>query len=185
VTPETLIPVAGIVARLSSLRDEARLPDECFASYPVPVDFWGPCIEFFFIPWTGRPPGPPVLHPPVQRMTVNASTGKSVRVTPARPKDYGLDMDPKQPLGEHRLDPPLEIPELLDLQQQLHQTLDVLMLSFPVMPPDPGEEARKAAEKFQTVFARIAHKPLLPFYRATHPQFFEWIERLAGDRAQG
>ena len=166
---------AEIVSRLPALREEARIPTEALASHPVPVVDRDLSVEFFFCAWSGAPPAPPVLRAPFLRMLVSLETGRAV-TSPVQRGDYDFDGEPGAEVGEHRFDPPLAMEEFLTLRAVLHREIDALMDVLPTLPGEPAAPIVEHALILREAFERIAQKPLLPFYRAVNPRFFEWLD---------
>ncbi|GEM_PF-5846213 len=176
------VAVAAIAEDTMALRRAAEVPLESFQSYPVPILYNGRvCLDFFFFPWHGTPPDPPVLFPPRSRVTVAVDRGIIVRKGPVAPADFGLDLSPDQPLGEHELDG-MTVEEVLEHQAVLYGSLDVLLDIFPDLPETPGDEYVEAGGLFHQSFSRIVHKPLLAFYLADNPAFFRWVEEQAAGK---
>lgn len=177
-----MMTTAEVVSRLPVLRDEARIPTEALASHPVPVIDRDLSLEFLFCPWSVAPPAPPILRAPFLRMRVSLETGKAV-TSPVQRGDYDFEGEPNDELGEHHFDPPLAMDEFLALRAVLHQEIDALMDVLPTLPHDPGASIDEHAVTLRDTFERIAQKPLLPFYRAINPRFFDWLDERRGSGA--
>ncbi len=176
---KTNMKVANIAADTIALREAAFIPLEFFQSYPVPVIFNNQvALDFFFFPARGLPPALPKLYTPMIRITIAIDNGRILRKGSVVPKDYGLEIAPGTVLGEHDLSD-MSLNTLDDFQVELFTSLDTLLEIFPDLPDKPEEIYVEAAVRYNNSFYRIAHKPLLPFYKNTNPLFFKWVESQA------
>lgn len=174
------VPVDTIVNNMPLVCLQANIPLEWFESYPVPVVTQKvPALEFFMGPSQSRPEGPSVIFPPQMRLIFEISGGKLIKQAPTSSKDYGLTDSPNEPLGEHDLGPDLDIEGLIAHQVELYTHLDKIIDIYPEMPLEISSEYMESIIAYKKTFDIIAHKPLLPYYTATNPEFFRWIEELA------
>lgn len=177
--------VRELVDTLLIHRDRLGLPEEPMESLPVPLDHRGqPALGFFLFPWSGSPPASPTVYPPIARIVLGLD-GSLVEAGATTPAQFGLATTADAPLGQHTLEPPLDMPAFEAHLAALHAALDRLLATGLFWTVPPAEATRADAAEFRAEFERLSHLPLRGCYRALNPRFFSWLDEAAPPAAGG
>jgi hypothetical protein len=173
-----LKPIRELVDRARRYPAHA-LPLETRQSYPIPVlrpeGLW---VEFLFCTQRARP-GSLQLLAPDYLADINAATGEFEPLKKVTPRNFGQSDPEGEFIGEHRLSPGTTYEESLAQEQRLYHDYDVLLPAFAAGLLRVTPEVKTAAADFKELFARLAERPLLPYYKVVGKDFFAWLDRIA------
>jgi hypothetical protein len=121
------------------------------------------------------------IWPPSHVAYVDLKVGRFESLRAVRPRlDFGLNDDPKKPLGRW-LSPGERLEPALMEQMALYlQACDEAVAAFGA--DAPSEAGLASVRAFLTTFQALSEKPLAAYYLALSPQFFAWAKRVAPAR---
>ena len=152
------------------------VPEQFRQSLPIPVT--GPSgveVEFFFAPALARPKQPVELYPPGFAITLRPD-GSLVMLWKCAPRDFGLNNDPSQSMGQFGLPDGWTYEDYTRRHTQLMETLNILFPQFAAKNLHPDATA---ARHFLQLFRELAEPPFLPYYEAVGRDFFPWVRSIA------
>jgi hypothetical protein len=170
--------IPSIVTLLEPLRyASATLPRASYVSVPVPILQKGKLRVAALL---GRgeivePQQGLQLWPPSHVAYVDCRSGRLELLRAVTPGDFGRTDDPLKPLGASR--PPVErqAPEFMNAMALFLQSCDAALPYFADPPGRRSPAAADAARELAALFSQVAEAPLLPYYEALSPAFFEWL----------
>jgi hypothetical protein len=169
----------SIVTLLEPLRyASATLPRGSYVSWPVPVLQKGKLKVAALL---GR--GEIVesrqglqLWPPSHVAYVDCRSSRLELLRAVTPSDFGRIDDPLEPLGPSRTPVERQSPEFVNATALFLQAFDAALPHFGDQARRLSPAATEAARELADLFGQVAEPPLLPYYAALSPAFFEWLE---------
>jgi hypothetical protein len=171
-----LLKVSKIV-EFATIYPAAVMEDLAHQSLPVPVFTpKGFCMAFIYCHAELASDGQGMqLWPPDHQALMNAETGRFEELRTVASTTYDQSHAMTKPMGACPGEPQREQDEYLNKLVALYQAYDAILPSFAASPYAMPAAARPAAREFERLFADVAEKPLLPYYRAVGHEFFRWL----------
>jgi hypothetical protein len=161
------------ISKLARTYSMGAVPDEDRQSLPIPVRLdSGTAIEFFFAPAHARPKQPVDLFPPAFAITLHTD-GSLIRLWRVAPRDFGLNHDQAQPVGQFGLPEGWTFEEYNRRHARLLQCLDLLLPQF--AKNSRAGEVKAAAREYLAIFKELMEPPLAPYYEAVGKAFLAWV----------
>jgi hypothetical protein len=151
---------------------------ESVLSYPVPA--WrgdSRYLRFLVYRCLGADPRHSLTYPPHARVSIEYPSGRLVEYTDlgfSVGKGSGLDQDP---LGETP-STGLGFVRFVAKQSALFSALDAVIPLLGRGGLSVSEQA--SARELRDLYGTLVEPGLLPYYRALEPDFFDWLDRVAG-----
>lgn len=157
-----------------------RISIESAASLPVLVaGVSGPELAVFWYP-AGGPIDDRRAYPPYFGATVPLDRPTQIHLGALDAAALGIHPGADGSLGPSRLGGVESFEESDALYAALFGSLDQLAPAFPQPPAALGDSERAAARQYLRAFAKLADIGVRDVYRARSPEFFAWLEALAG-----
>ncbi len=163
------------------------IPSGCSHAFPIPVKF-PPAIRTisflyrasFDILMPGHRKARIVVYPPHKILVQDPYTGKVTRFADCSPRDFGIDHPLQTPLLKSVINFAPDGEDLFTRHKQLFMKLspkvwEIYSLAEMTYP----DRWVKMIREYKLLLEEVIPKPLIPFYRAASPDFFEWLERSA------
>ncbi len=172
---ETWMNIGSLIKKVDTYRN--NIPTELARSYPVLIERDGKyLIAFMFYYKKGTPPDPPKVSSPRYLMIVEPVMGELIEFKRVKPSDFGFDWPESKPLGIHKLKAEITMDKFLKMQDELYSLYDSVFAIYVKRHEVRTDEKKNIIFRFQELFNDLVEKPLIPYYRALNPSFFEWLE---------
>ncbi len=146
------------------------MPREASRGYPVPFMFEGrPHLAVLFFLRKGRPPEPPLITAPGWIIYIDVPTGTQL-------SSRTLAMDPTVTLGQHAIDPPLDMPGFVAAEQRLYALMTDLLPMLANLAGGVPDALLERAIVFGRLWRQLSQKPLASPYRALNPAWFDALK---------
>lgn len=123
----------------------------------------------------GVRPGEEVIYPPHFIVTVDASTGDIIKSTTCVPADFGVPRKPGSRTVGFGLDPEMSADVFWDLTDRFMDISSRVWEIYSTKITRLDSRNAKVIREYDSIYRRIAKKPLVPYYRAIAADFFRWL----------
>lgn len=113
----------------------------------------------------------PMISPPHQIIYMDPRNGAIVKDEFCSPNSFGFN---KNETEEEYIPSPISWDDL----DRFNELSPVIWEAFDLSASSYNEYTINAAKDYAALLQKIVAKPLLPFYRAIAPDFFQWLEQV-------
>jgi hypothetical protein len=172
---------ASKLVRLARNYPAAALPEAMHQSLPTPTftrEGFG--VAFLFCQsMVVEPRNGLQLWPPSYTAIISAETGKLLRLASVSSATFNQSHPADKPMGACLTPPERLAEDYLAKLVQFYEAYDGASRWFAAREPRVSHEAKAAAAAFQQRRAEVVETPLVPYYRALSPEFFQWLDAAA------
>ncbi len=170
----------AMLARQAYIQSIGRITDQDRQSLPIPVlDPAGLSVVFLYSKSVVRPKQPVILYTPRFLVRLSATTGNIVEQREIMPEEFGQACPPSEIIGTHTLPDGMTLDEYKRMLDRLYELYEILLPAFASGKSHAGRGNGMVAKEFERIFSILSEQPLLPYYRATGKDFFDWIENIS------
>lgn len=120
------------------------------------------------------------VFPPARIMKINPVNGKVIQFGKCSPKDFGLKDAADKPLlqTDMRSDPdPDPNVKVWKMQDRFYDISPVIWSLYDKGRIVSDHKTRELIREYHSLFNKLGHKILIPYYKAISPDFFAWLEK--------
>lgn len=130
------------------------------------------CIVLYYREGT---PGQEIVYPPHFIVRVDAATGDVVESRAVVPRDLGVSQEPRAPTKGFGLDPDMTGSEYRASKDRFMEISSPVWEIYATGVTTLHGQDADLVREYDTIYRRIAKAPLIPYYEAVAPDFFEWL----------
>lgn len=178
---DTTFDLYGIYKHVKDHEDLVNvLPDEMGTSFPIPLvqdnDVLNIKMVFFHFYMRRSNEKLYRISSPRHKTIVNFVDGTIVETYAATSKSFGVDWDDSKPVGEYIPEPDVSYEQQVKRRKRFFALYNIILPLYINKNSQLNENNKELVVEFRTIFYKISHPSLLPYYKSMNPDFFNWLE---------
>lgn len=179
---DTKFDVFGIYNHVKDHADLVNvLPDEMGISFPVPLiqddDMLSINMAFFHFYMNRINKKSYNISSPRHKTIVNYFDGIIVETYAANSASFGVEWDDSKPVGEYIPEPDVSYEQQVKIRKRFFELYNIILPLYINKNNQLNENNKELIFEYKTIFYKISHLPLLPYYKSLNPDFFKWLEK--------